>query len=72
MISGDGRYVAFSSDADSAGRNEDGSEEIFRYERLRRRFRQVTRDRVGDGSSVLPSIDFKGRRIAFETTSNLR
>ncbi len=72
VISGDGRYVAFSSDADYSGRNEDGSEEIFRYDRLRKRFYQVTRDRLGDGSSVLPAIDFKGKRIAFETTSNLR
>lgn len=72
VISPDGRFVAFSSDANYARRNEDGSEEIFRYDRQRRRFYQVTRDDLGDGSSVLPSISNKGSRIAYETTSNLR
>ncbi len=72
VISPDGRFIAFSSDANYARRNADNSEEIFRFDRQRRRFAQITRDDLGDGSSVLPSISNKGSRIAFETTSNLR
>src|SRR5262249_13032227 len=38
----------------------------------RNRFMQFTNDRNGDGSSELPSIDGDGRKVAFETSSNLR
>jgi Tol biopolymer transport system component len=71
-ISADGRWVAFTSGADYVGRNVDGSDEIFRYDRLRRRFSQLTRDRNGDGGSELPVISGNGKRVVFETTSNLR
>ena len=70
-ISGNGRFVAFTSSADYVRRNADGSDEIFRYDRVTKRFLQFTRDNNGDGSSELPSTDFKGRKVAFETTSNI-
>jgi Tol biopolymer transport system component len=53
-------------------RNADGSDEIFRYDRGRRRFQQLTRDRLGDGSSYNPAISGDGLRVVFETSSNLR
>jgi len=71
-ISGNGRYVAFTSSADYAHRNLDGSDEIFRYDRVRKRYMQFTRDKNGDGSSELPVIDGDGRKVVFETTSNIR
>src|SRR5882724_1702036 len=66
-ISADGRWVAFTSDADYVGRNVDGSDEIFRFDRQRRRFFQSTRDRLGDGGSYLPVISGNGKRVVFET-----
>jgi len=71
-ISADGRWVAFTSGADYARRNADGSDEIFRFDRKVHRFLQVTRDINGDGASELPVISGDGKRIAFETSSNLR
>src|SRR5690348_14406157 len=38
VISADARYVAFASSADYTSRNEDGSDELFRYDRTRKRF----------------------------------
>jgi len=70
-ISGDGKWVAFTSSADF-GRNPDGSDEIFRYYRPTRRFYQMTRDNNGDGASEFAVINGNGMRFVFETSSNLR
>ncbi|MBI4518372.1 MAG: PD40 domain-containing protein [Deltaproteobacteria bacterium] len=70
-ISADGRWVAFSSSADYTRANADGSDEIFKYDRSNRRFYQMTRDYLGEGSSGRPSINRDGTRIAYETNSNL-
>ncbi len=72
VISADGRYIAFESSSDYVGRNDDGSDEIFRYDRTRKRFSQLTRDKEGDGSSLVPAISGDGKRVGFETSSNLR
>ena len=71
-ISGDGRFIAFSSSADYARRNADGSDEIYRYDRVGKHFVQLTRDNNGDGQSELPVINRDGRRVVFETTSDVR
>jgi Tol biopolymer transport system component len=71
-ISYDGRWVAFTSSEDYVRRNADWSDEIFRYDRKYHRMYQVTQDRLGDGESSLASISGDGRRIAFQTNSNLR
>jgi Tol biopolymer transport system component len=72
VVSADGRYIAFSSSASYTKRNEDGSDEIFRYSVARKRFQQLTSDKEGEGGSVLPAISGDSKRVAFETTSNLR
>jgi Tol biopolymer transport system component len=71
-ISADGRWVAFTSWDDYVRRNADGSDEIFKYDRKYHRMYQITRDRNGDGSSSLASISGNGRRVVFQTNSNLR
>jgi Tol biopolymer transport system component len=70
-ISGDGRWVAFRSFANYTLGNADESDEIFRYDRVQKRFSQVTRDYLGEGSSDRPAINGNGTRIAFESNSNL-
>ena len=70
-ISSDGRWVAFTSSEDYVGRNADWSDEIFKYDRKYHRMYQITRDRNGDGSSSLASISGDGKRLAFQTNSNL-
>ncbi|MBI3783788.1 MAG: PD40 domain-containing protein [Deltaproteobacteria bacterium] len=72
VISTNGRYIAFTSSADYTKRNADGSDDIFRYDTKHRHFQQLTRDKNGDGSSELAAISGDGKRVAFETTSNLR
>jgi Tol biopolymer transport system component len=71
-ISADGRWVAFTSSEDYVRLNADGSDEIFKYDRKYHRVYQVTNDRQANGSSSLASISEDGKRLAFQTNSNLR
>ncbi len=75
-ISGDGRYIVFSSDASNLVPNDtNGKSDVFRFDRL-----NCTTIRVsvapdgtqGTGNSTDPSISADGRYVAFDTlASNL-
>lgn len=66
-ISGKGRFVAFSSDADNLG-GDPSYENIFVHDRKSGRTTLISKTSAGvpaDGDSVEPSIDGSGRFVAF-------
>ncbi|MHC4470043.1 MAG: TolB family protein [Planctomycetota bacterium] len=68
-ISAKGKLVVYSSDGDLLGTNLDGNEEIFLHDVRRSTTTQVT---VTTGcSSKAPTIDKRGRRIAFRSDGDL-
>lgn len=75
-LSGDGRYVAFSSQADNLVANDtNSSEDIFVYDRQNCQTQRVSVSTGGDqanGDSFLPRFSTDGRRLVFESdASNL-
>ena len=70
-ISGNGRYVAFQSDATNlSGADGDGHDDVFVYDRKRRKVKLVSRESNngpgGDDRSFSPSISADGRYVAFQ------
>ena len=75
-LSGDGRYVAFSSMADNlVASDTNSSEDIFVYDRQNCQTQRVSVSTGGDqanGDSFLPRFSTDGRRLVFESdASNL-
>jgi len=68
-ISADGTFIAFVSGRDLTGNNSDSSLEIFLFNTVTSAFTQVTDATAG--SSVSPSINVDGTRIAFVSRSDL-
>ncbi|MCB1057251.1 MAG: IPTL-CTERM sorting domain-containing protein [Acidobacteria bacterium] len=69
-LDGSGRWIGFVSGADLVpGENPDGNDEVFLYDTQAETFTQVTHTTTGGSSNVILSAD--GRRIGFETTSEL-
>ncbi|WP_123927735.1 S-layer homology domain-containing protein [Thermodesulfitimonas autotrophica] len=68
-ISADGRYVAFTSDADNLVAGDTNRvADVFVYDRETRRIERVSvadSGQQGNGSSYLPSISANGRYVAF-------
>lgn len=73
-ISGDGRYVVFTSDADNLVPNDDnGNADIFLYDRERRTTELLSRSTTGEQSnagSYNPSISADGRYVAFASQAD--
>ena len=68
-ISGDGKRIAFQSDANLNGGNADGNNEIFLYDTVTSNFTQITASAAGSNDS--PSINDDGTRIAFDSNADL-
>ncbi len=74
-ISGDGRYVAFVSDATNlvgVGNDNNGSTDVFVHDRQTGATTRVSVDSAGaegDNNSNFPSISSDGRYVAFESLS---
>jgi len=71
-ISGDGRFIAFSSGSSKllAGDTDDVNADIFVYDRIAKTMTKITKN--SDGSSILPTISADGRFIGFMSqASNL-
>ncbi|MCS7470455.1 S8 family serine peptidase [Stieleria sp. ICT_E10.1] len=63
-ISGDGRFVAFESNASNLVTGDtNGGKDVFVYDRIERTIERVS----GNGSSSRPSISADGRYMAFES-----
>lgn len=74
-ISGNGRYVAFESEASNlvSGDVNGSVRDIFRYDRVTKQIRLVTQDTTSsssNGASFEPSISADGSRIAFHSFAN--
>ena len=71
-ISGDGRWVAFTTNADLTGGNADGNAELFRYNTATGTLTQVT-DTTGGSlfANQSPTISGDGSRIAFTSNRDL-
>lgn len=73
-ISGNGRYVAFVSEADNLVPDDNnGVADIFVHDRLTGETRRVSVDSNGieaNGSSSGPAISFTGRYVAFQSTAS--
>ncbi len=69
VISGDGRWIFYSSWEDPAGRNADGSLEVFALDRLQRLRYQVTDSPEGE-TEVLSSGE-NGARVLVRSTAQL-
>jgi Tol biopolymer transport system component len=67
-ISGNGKVVVYSSDGDPFGTNADGNEELFAYGVKSSTTTQLTQ--TTDSDSESPSVDQKGRRIAFRSDAD--
>ncbi|HEU5216602.1 MAG TPA: hypothetical protein VFU30_13790 [Gaiellaceae bacterium] len=74
-ISGDGRYVAFDSQATNLAPGDDGTTQIFVHDRVTGTTTQASVDGSGtpaNGESTDPSISADGRYVAFDSdASNL-
>jgi len=71
-ISGDGGWVAFTTNADLTGANADGNAELFRYNTATGAMTQVTNTTGGDFfANQTPTISEDGSRIAFTSTRDL-
>jgi Tol biopolymer transport system component len=70
VISDDGTIVAFHSTADPTGENADHSNEIFVLDVASKVITQMT-DSPGGSSSLFPSLNRDGSRIAFHSTADL-
>jgi len=68
-ISGDGTRIAFNSNGDITGGNPDGNQEVYVYDTLTSTFTQITNEIVG--TSVNPSANADGTRIAFRSDANV-
>ena len=71
VLSGDGRFVAFSTVAAlQEGQNPNGKEQIYLFDYTARKARLISRDTSGipgDGDSIQPSISYQGDFVAFIT-----
>jgi Tol biopolymer transport system component len=71
-ISGDGGWVAFTTNADLTGANADGNAELFRYNTATGILTQLTNTTGGSlFSNQTPTISGDGSRIAFTSTCDL-
>jgi Tol biopolymer transport system component len=70
-ISGDGTRVAFLSAADLVGENPEGNPELFLFDTTTGMLRQVTHTTTGGLTSDVPSLNFDGTRIVFQSTADL-
>jgi len=68
-ISGDGKRIAFQSDANLNGGNVDGNYEIFLYDTVTSNFTQITDSAARSNDS--PSINDDGTRIVFDSNADL-
>ena len=68
-ISGDGKRIAFQSDANLNGGNVDGNNEIFLYDTVTSNFTQITDSAARSNDS--PSINDDGTRIVFDSNADL-
>jgi uncharacterized repeat protein (TIGR01451 family) len=68
-ISGDGKRIAFQSDANLTGGNADRNQEIFLYDTVTSNFTQITDSAASSNDS--PSINDDGTRIAFDSNADL-
>ena len=69
-LSGDGNRVAFSSTADLTGDNDDGSTELFLYDRTTDDTSQLT-STPADRTSAQASLSGDGSRVAFHSDADL-
>lgn len=73
VISGDGRYVAFSSRASNLVQGDNnGHKDVFLYDRIDGRTLILSRSAdgvFGDGPSWFPSIDEEGQRVSFSSSA---
>jgi len=75
MISGDGQYVAFASDADKVAADANGKTDVYRATVAGATLTLVSQvegsapARAGNGSSYQPSIDDSGAHVAFTTSA---
>ena len=69
-VNGDGSRLAFISEADLAGRNADGNEELFYTDNRGVTYVQVTDTDAGIRSPDFPAINYLGDRIAFSSRSD--
>jgi Tol biopolymer transport system component len=67
-ITGDGTYVAFASNADHTGDNDDGNNEIFQHDTTAGTTTQLTD--TTSGNSIETSISADGTRITFSSSSD--
>ncbi|MBI5364329.1 MAG: PD40 domain-containing protein [Planctomycetes bacterium] len=74
VVTPDGRYVAFSSQADNLAPNDtNGTDDVFRYDRQFGTVRIVSARStgvVGNGTSTSPSISDDGRFVAFASAAS--
>jgi Tol biopolymer transport system component len=74
-ISGNGRFVAFSSDATTLVSNDsNGYTDVFVHDRITGITERVSVDsieRQGSNSSIKPKISYDGRFVAFDSLANL-
>jgi Tol biopolymer transport system component len=70
-ISDDGRFIAFSSNRDPAGQNDDGNLEIFIYDTVATTFTQLTNSSGTVGSSDA-KISGNGAQVAFARDTGSR
>lgn len=71
-ISGDGRFVVFSSFADNLVPGPQSFLQVFLRDRAAGTTERISQDSAGnegDGSSVLPAVSADGRFVAFETNA---
>ena len=68
-INADGTRIAFYSDANINGRNPEGNDEIYLFDTTTGIITQVTKETAG--TSLVPSINADGTRIAFYSTANI-
>ena len=73
VASADGRYVAFHSDVDFAsGARLANAAEIWLFDTVTGAHTRVTDAGPSGGLSLWPAIDAAGRRVAFQSTADLR
>lgn len=81
VLSGDGRYVAFTSaasnlvpgDTNRSGQNPFKGRDVFVYDRMRRRIRRVNLSSAGaqaNGATGSPKLSADGRVIAFSSSAS--
>lgn len=73
QISGDGRYIVFSSPSNNLVANDfNGASDVFRFDTLTGVTELVSRslsNGFGNAGSFAPSVSFDGRYVAFESTA---